>query len=121
VEEVEQTKREGGAWSSPGGREPPNAKQLDTWWNCVIVWAAFAVSNSDCMDAGDIEDRDGDGRGGYGTRTSVAVAKVQDSTEVCQRHLHEVSPTPTLRRVSVHTKLSKYAWNTCKWWKGSRW
>ena len=96
MEEVEQTKCEGSAWSSPGGREPLNA-----WWNRGTVRLAFAVSDSDCMDASDVENSEGDGKGRNGTGASVVVAEMEDSTEVSQRYLHKMSPRPTLRDVNA--------------------
>ena len=100
VKEVEQTKCEGGAGSLPGSREPPGAEQLDMRRNSGTVRLAFAIGNVDRMDATDIKNCEGDGRGGYTTGDSMVVAELEEGTKVFKQCPCEVGSCPTLRGVS---------------------
>ena len=57
------------------------------------------------MDAGDVKYREGDGGGGYGTVTSMIVAKVEDGPKITKGDFHEMGPSPALRKVSDHMKM----------------
>lgn len=105
VKEVEQTKCEGGAGSLPGSREPPGAEQLNTRRNSGTVRLAFAIGNADRMDAADVKNREGNGRGGYIAGDSVVVAELEESTKVPKRCPCEGGSCPTLREVSTHMGL----------------
>ena len=98
MEEVEQTKREGSARPPPGGREPPDAKQLDTRWGTGAI--AFTVGNVDGVDTSDVEQGEGDGGRWYGAGASPVVAKVENNTEVFERDVYKMGPSPTLREIS---------------------
>jgi hypothetical protein len=54
------------------------------------------------MDTSNIKHGDVDGRGWYDARTSVVVAKVEDSPEVLERYSFEMGSSPTLREVSIY-------------------
>ena len=55
------------------------------------------------MDASNVKYSERDGRGRYDTRVPVVMAKMEDSAEVSQRHLHKMGPGPTLREVTTRT------------------
>lgn len=74
-------KREGGGWSLPGGREPPSTEQLNARSNGRTVRPAFTIGNIDRMNAGDVENSEGDGSGGYNAGASVVVAELEDGTK----------------------------------------
>ena len=82
VKEIEQAECEGGSWPMPGGREPPSPEQLDARGDRRAVRPAFAVGYVDRMNAGEVEDCEGDEGGGYGAGPPVVVAEVEDGTQV---------------------------------------
>jgi hypothetical protein len=98
VEEVEQTKREGSAQPPPGGREPPDTKQLDTRWGTRTI--TFTVGNVDGVDTGDVEQGEGDGGRWYSAGASPVVAKVENNAKVFERYAYKMCPSPTLRKIS---------------------
>jgi len=66
------------------------------------------------MDAGEIKYCEGDGGGWYGAGTSVVMAKVEDDTNVFERHSFEMGSSPTLRKVSIHVAKPRNKPATCK-------
>jgi hypothetical protein len=101
VKEVEQTKGKRGAWSFPGGREPPNAEQLDMWRNSGAIRITFTICNIDHVDTSHVEQCQWDRGGGYVALDSVVVAKVKDGTKFSHGYMLKMGSSPTLRRIST--------------------
>jgi hypothetical protein len=101
VKEVEQTKGKCGARSFPGGREPPNPEQLDTWRNAGAIRITFAICNVDRVDASHVKQRQWDRGGGHVALDSVVVAKVKDGAKVFDRYTLKMGSSPTLRKISA--------------------
>ena len=82
MDKVEETEREGGARSMPGGREPPSAEQLDTRGDVGAIRFAFAVGHVDSLDTSNVEYRKRDGGGGHGASAFVVVTEMENAAEL---------------------------------------
>ena len=71
---------------------------MDTWWDAGTVWITLAVGHVDGMNAGHVEDSEGDGGGRDGTVAAVAVAKLEGSAEVFERDPCKMRPSPVLKK-----------------------
>lgn len=105
VKEVEQLKGKCSAWSPPGGREPPNAEQLNARRDAGAIRVTFTVGNIEGMDAYEIKQCERDKGGWYGPGGSIVVTKMEDSAKVFQRDSFEMGSSPVLRKVSACTRV----------------
>ena len=64
------------------------------------------------MDAGHVEDGEGDGGRGYSTGAAVSVAKLEGGAEVFERHPCKMSPGPMLKNMALADGTWNLAWAT---------